>query len=118
MPVALRIDRSSGNLGLGQINRLPVDFPTRFVDNDNLTVDIAARILGTDPARHYLAVLDRIHIVRELDSDPTTDRDAIPRVAVLDSHQRFCVVSLIWQLPQRSCQACTDRQLQWAAVRS
>ncbi|MCP1966555.1 hypothetical protein AB7M56_000620 [Bradyrhizobium elkanii] len=64
-----------------------MNFLARFVDDHNVTIDIARGILATNLARHLLAVRDRGGGAREFKSDPITDRDTILRVEVVGSHQ-------------------------------
>lgn len=72
---------------LGRIDRLPVNFRTRLVDDHHVTISVAGGILAANPARHLLAVPDRGGCVRKLKSNPITDWDAILRVEVVGSHQ-------------------------------
>ena len=71
----------------GRINRLPVNFLARLVDDHHVTIDVARGILAANPARHLLAMRDRGGSAREFKSDPITDRDTVLRVEVVGSHQ-------------------------------
>lgn len=49
-PMAPALHRQTMRESLGEIDRLPVNFLARPVDDHNVTIDVASRLLGSNPA--------------------------------------------------------------------